>query len=315
MLDRSRLHPYQERAIQMILDRGRVALWLDMSLGKSIIALTAIVELIDMGVLRRALVVAPVRVAEAVWRQEAAKWAHTRHLRIELLRGKQADKVMALHRSDADIHVVNYEALPWLIKQVNKDFFSRGKPMPWNGLILDEIDRLKDASGQRYAYLEKILPGMHLRVGLTGTPASNGYYDLHGQYRMLDDGKRLHYDIGTFRDAKDVQARAGVIAAEDCALARAKVAEGKEAKGEEKTVAGDVVEGDEWTMEEQVAFEASIRAANDSGLDGKLKWRAVASAVPGRTPKECLARFKAIAASLRGVQKQGGTDASQQRDD
>jgi SNF2 family DNA or RNA helicase len=139
-------------------------------------------------------------VAETVWRQEAAHWEHTRHLRIELLRGKTPEKVLKLHTSNVDVHIINYEAVPWLIKQVNKDFFTRGKAMPWNGLVLDEIDRVKDSSGMRYRYLEKILPGMHLRLGLTGTPASNGYYDLHGQYRMLDDGKRLHYDLGTFRD-------------------------------------------------------------------------------------------------------------------
>ena len=36
--------------------------------------------------------------------------------------------------------------------------------------------------------VKKILPHFDWTTGLTGTPASNGYKDLHGQYLVVDKG-------------------------------------------------------------------------------------------------------------------------------
>jgi len=84
-------------------------------------------------------------------------------------------------------------------------------------LVLDEVDRFKDSQGKRLAEFETLLvpPGSRAkhqfapdpdaetyfpyRMGLTGTPASNGLLDLHGQFRVLDGGKRLYWFIGDFR--------------------------------------------------------------------------------------------------------------------
>ena len=45
----------------------------------------------------------------------------------------------------------------------------------------------------------KIVPHFKFRTGLTGTPASNGYYDLHGQFLAVDDGQRLGHSVTDFR--------------------------------------------------------------------------------------------------------------------
>ena len=71
--------------------------------------------------------------------------------------------------------------------------------MPFDGIVFDEITKCKNSSTHRVKALRKVLPHFTWRTGLTGTPASNGYKDLHGQYLVLDDGKRL----GTARHSSD----------------------------------------------------------------------------------------------------------------
>ena len=80
-------HDYQKRAIRRVVDQERVGLFLDMGLGKTVITMTAIRELLDDFAAYRVLVIAPKRVAEDTWTREAAKWDHLHDLRISPVLG------------------------------------------------------------------------------------------------------------------------------------------------------------------------------------------------------------------------------------
>ena len=73
MLSRSDLHSSQRRAIAVMLSQPKAYLALSMGLGKTVSALTAILDLKNNSVDVKVLVVAPKRVAETVWAQELAK--------------------------------------------------------------------------------------------------------------------------------------------------------------------------------------------------------------------------------------------------
>ena len=76
-------HDYQKRATQLVIDIPRIGLFLDMGLGKTVITMTAIQELMfDRFEVSRVLVIAPKRVAEDTWTREHAKWDHLKDLRI-----------------------------------------------------------------------------------------------------------------------------------------------------------------------------------------------------------------------------------------
>ena len=164
----------------------------------SSLTLTAIADLFNWGQIRGVLIVAPRRVAETVWIPESQKWSHTRHLTMSLLRG--ANKNLLALRLQRPHHcwVVNYEALPWLFTKLNQLFLARGRPLPFDMIVLDEVTRVKNPMGVRISPWyrrnplgHKMLDHFTRRVGLTGTPAPNGYWDLFGQYLALDDGSRL----------------------------------------------------------------------------------------------------------------------------
>lgn len=186
-----RPHDYQAAAYEFILDHEKAGLMLDMGLGKTVITLTAINELMyNRFEVTRVLVIAPKRVAESTWSTEARKWDHTRHLKIAKVLGTAAERLRAL-RSDADIYVVNRENVKWLVET---------RLWRFDMVVIDELSSFKAPSSQRFKALRKMMPLVRRVVGLTGTPTPNGLIDLWSQIYLLDRGERLGKTVTGYRD-------------------------------------------------------------------------------------------------------------------
>ena len=224
------LHGYQEKAIDFTLRHPQSMLWLDMGLGKTAVSLTAIAERQSLVQVYGALVIAPLRVIQTVWRQEAKQWEHTRHLRFSVIHGPPDVRERAFHLP-ADVYLVNYEGLRWLSQKLVHTYLSRGRYLPFNMVIFDEVSRLKNANTHRHEALRHLLPFLPFRIGLTGTPAANGYLDLFGQYLAIDSGARLGTSKSGFRDTYFHQDGWGV-------ASRYEIDEGAEKRIEE--VIGDI---------------------------------------------------------------------------
>lgn len=195
----SNLYPYQVKAVDHILTRNGSMLWLDIGLGKTITTLTAISTLIDRFQIKAVLVVAPVAVCETVWRQEAKRWSHTKWLKFSTVRGDANQRKRAL-LTPAHVYLTNYELIERVVGALDEMYLSRGSKIPFDMVVFDEISKMKMATTKRVKAFSKILPHFRWRVGLTGTPATNGLLDLHGQFLMIDGGKRLGPNITSYRD-------------------------------------------------------------------------------------------------------------------
>ena len=176
-------YPYQQRAIAWVKARPRCLLFLDMGLGKSVIALTALSALMDYGEVGKVLVVAPKKVAETTWADECEKWSHLRGLRVSKIIGTEKKREKAL-AADADIYVIGRDNFVWLAKRL------KGK-VPFSSLVLDELTSFKSPNSQRSKAVRKLTPFFDRVIGLTGTPAPNGYEDLWAQVYCVDSGARL----------------------------------------------------------------------------------------------------------------------------
>lgn len=185
-------HPYQQAAIEAILDKPGVALWMEMGLGKTVVTLTAIDQLIyDRLEVSRVLVIAPKKVAEATWQDEAAKWIHLQHLRISTVLGTEKQRKAALD-TPADIYIINRENTPWLVQQL-------GRKWDFDMVVLDEASSFKNHAAQRFKALKAVRPRIHKIVELTGTPRPNSLLDLWAQIYLLDQGERLGKYITHYR--------------------------------------------------------------------------------------------------------------------
>ena len=198
MLTPELLHGYQQKAVNFQCTRPNSMLWLDMGLGKTVITLTSLAHLIRTQFLRGVIIVAPIRVIRLVWRQEAVKWEHTKHLRFSMVTGTKDQRTRALLRP-ADVYLINYENLGWLSETIQTYFVKKDKPLPFNGIIWDEISKMKNSATNRVKAFRKIAEKFEWSTGLTGTPASNGYKDLHGQFLVVDKGERLGTSKTAFR--------------------------------------------------------------------------------------------------------------------
>ena len=187
-------HDYQKYAIEYIKNNPIAAVLLDMGLGKTVITLTAISDLLhDSFEVRKILIIAPLRVAKTTWSDEIKKWEHLHSLRYSVAVGTEKERLDALH-TPADIYIINRENIQWLIEK-------SGVPFDFDMVVIDELSSFKNHQSKRFRSLMKVRPKVRRVVGLTGTPTGGGLMDLWAQFRLLDMGQRLGKFIGKYRAA------------------------------------------------------------------------------------------------------------------
>ena len=191
MLNRENLHPYQHRAVEFIKDNPKAALWIDMGLGKTVSTLTALIDLIDQKVIKKTLIIAPLRVSNHTWPTEIANWTHTSALNYTVLSGLTPKKREAALDEDTDIHIINRENVPWLVEKL-------GQKWPYDCVVIDESSSFKSHTSKRWRSLKKVYGKIDRMVQLTGTPAPNSLLELWPQFYLLDKGKRLENTRGKF---------------------------------------------------------------------------------------------------------------------
>jgi SNF2 family DNA or RNA helicase len=186
-------HSYQADAIRFLLQIMRAALFLDMGLGKTSITLSAIRTLVADGQIQRVLVIAPKRVADNTWTDEAQKWAHTSDLVFVRVLGSASERLAAL-ATPGHVFLVNRENVKWLVEHC-------AKAWPFDMVVIDESSSFKDHGSQRFKALRKVCRKPARIVLLTGTPTPNNYLELWPQFYLLDQGDRLGPTFGGYRDA------------------------------------------------------------------------------------------------------------------
>ena len=186
-------HDYQTFTTKFIEENSISAILLDMGLGKTVITLTALDELLfDSFLVSKILIIAPLRVARDTWPNEIAKWDHLSGLIVSVAVGNEEERFKAL-RAKADIYIINRENVQWLVEK-------SGVSTYFDMIVIDELSSFKNGRSKRFQNLLKIRPDAKRIVGLTGTPAGNGLMDLWAEFRVLDFGRRLGRFITHYRN-------------------------------------------------------------------------------------------------------------------
>lgn len=143
----------------------------------------------------KALVIAPLYVADVTWEDERDKWDHLRKLRLSKILGTEKQRIAGL-TATADVYVINRENVKWLIEY----YIKRKKPWPFDMVVVDESSSFKSNSSQRFKALKKATPITDRVILLTGTPDPNGEMDLWSQTYLLDGGERLGKTLTEYRN-------------------------------------------------------------------------------------------------------------------
>jgi superfamily II DNA or RNA helicase len=181
MLTPQHLTHEQQAAITHLVEHDQTLLIAGLGFGKAIVGLTALTELIQLNVIKRALVIAPLRVATCTWADEIYKWSHLNSYDVAIACGlpKQREKAV---QSSASIVVINFENAKTLIAQYGDEF---------DGLLIDEMTKLKTSGGTLFKLLRNWVPKLRWRCGMSATPVAEDLIDIYGQALLLDDGAAL----------------------------------------------------------------------------------------------------------------------------
>lgn len=167
-----RLRPYQIRIANWLCDHPHACLSVGMGLGKTAATLHFIDHTLQLYPSATFLIVAPKRVAETVWMQEAEKWELWRVARnMVLVSGTPKQKAEAAGCSAP-------------IKIVSRDNLKYFENSTFDVLVIDELTSFKNMKSQRTKAVRTI--NATRKIGLTGTFAPNGLLDVYAQLAVLD---------------------------------------------------------------------------------------------------------------------------------
>jgi len=198
------MHDYQKRAIITAIKKKQAAIFLGTGLGKTIISLTIIDQLLKRRLIKGALVVSPKRAMLNSWRQEAQVWEHTGYLKFSVLHGSvgagnaETVRQRGLMRKDANVFLINYEGLLWLSRSLHKSYSRRA--MPFDCVFYDESTKMKHSTTERFKKFKPFMHRFKYRYAMTGTPIPNGLMDLFGQMYTIDSGVSLGTTLKSFKD-------------------------------------------------------------------------------------------------------------------
>jgi SNF2 family DNA or RNA helicase len=182
--------PYHDRALPLLLDTQRCALWMPPGFGKTSLVYAAL-DILKLAGSKffPALIIAPKQVCDLTWPAEQKKWRQFQDLKVVNIRGSSKQRLAALH-TKADIYLINFENIEWIV-----EVCSGSESWPFGIVVVDEATKLKGyrtkQGGKRAGALAKIARDTGRFLELTGTPAPNGLKDLWGQIYFLDFGSRL----------------------------------------------------------------------------------------------------------------------------
>lgn len=201
---------YQQIMINFMLKNLRCNVFASPGTGKTSSSLYAYDAMRMFGEARRALVLAPKRVAKSTWPREVQKWSNMHHITVAAAIGNEQQRIEALKR-EAMVTCLNYENLPWLMDVL-------GDYWPFDTVFADESTRLKGlritlktsklgnefVQGQGSTRAKALSKIAHRKVrrwiNLTGSPAPNGIIDTWGQCWFIDAGRSLGLSFTAFQD-------------------------------------------------------------------------------------------------------------------
>jgi superfamily II DNA or RNA helicase len=156
--------------------------------GKTASVIWAADYLLNLGVIRRVLVICPLSIMKSAWQQDLFKFAIHRTCDIAYGDPKQRKKVLA---AGAEFVIINYDGVD-IVKQ---EILNGGFDL----LVIDEASAYKNAQTTRWKTLRDIAAQVKGMWMLTGTPAAQSPVDAFGLAKLINPDNTPKF-YGQFRD-------------------------------------------------------------------------------------------------------------------
>lgn len=176
----------QEAALTFLRPRGYSSLIGDIGSGKTAVAMHVMLHHLKAGSVKRWLILAPGLVAEEVWPREAALWPSLKNFPAVSVATGSAKQRAEIFVGNGKVVATNFEGV---------DKIPAGA---FDGLVVDEVDKLKDPRSARFKYFRHYLQQFSVRLTMTGTPSPNELKEIWGQALVADNGTALGLSYDKF---------------------------------------------------------------------------------------------------------------------
>lgn len=187
-------HQYQQRGVKSMLSNAQYGLLYDPGMGKSSTTLASLKVLLAKKLVKRALIVAPLKPVYEVWPQELSTWSDFADMRCAILHGPKKEQVLQSLTTAHQITLINQEGFAWLCESKK-----RLELLGADALVIDESSKWKSSQSVRFQALRKVLHLFKRRYILTGSPRPRNYEDLFSQIYILDRGVALGNYVSHYR--------------------------------------------------------------------------------------------------------------------
>jgi len=188
--------PYQGRSIKFMLASAFAGLLLSPGMGKTSTTLAVLKILLKKRLIKRALIIAPLRACYNTWPEEVCSWTDFKEFNIAILHGGDKEKVLRSLTPKHQICLINPEGVQWLMATKTRMKLLGDDIM----LVVDESSLWKSSTTVRFRAIRKYLRTFKRRYILTGSPRPRHYLDLHGQMFLMDLGHALGAYITHYRN-------------------------------------------------------------------------------------------------------------------
>lgn len=157
--------------------------------GKTSSVIWAADYLMNLGKIRRVLVLCPLSIMASAWEADLFKFAM--HRTCAIAHSYTKDKRIAAVRSGAEFVICNYDGLDVIKDEIKQSDFDL--------IVVDEANAYKNVSTKRWKTLNTIIKVNSWVWMLTGTPASQSPVDAYGLAKIVNPDGVPRF-LGTFRD-------------------------------------------------------------------------------------------------------------------
>ena len=144
--------------------------------------------LMNLGKVKRVLVICPLSIMDSAWRADLFKFAM--HRTVDIAYGTREKRTRIIN-SDAEFIIINYDGV-----EIVKDIIAENK---FDLIVIDEANAYKNTQTTRWKTLNKILTPDTWLWMLTGTPAAQSPVDAYGLAKLVNP-KNVPKFYTTFKD-------------------------------------------------------------------------------------------------------------------
>ncbi|CAB4190003.1 HepA Superfamily II DNA/RNA helicases, SNF2 family [uncultured Caudovirales phage] len=185
-----RLKPFthQEATAEFLSSRKKAFCFSEAGTGKTAAVIWAADYLMNLGKVRRVLVVCPLSIMKSAWQQDLFKFAMHRSVSVAYGSAPVRKKVV---NSQAEFVIINFDGLASVMNEVMAGGFDL--------IVVDEANFVKNPATQRWKVLNKVAATAKGMWMLTGTPAAQSPLDAYGLAKLINPAGTPKY-YGQFRD-------------------------------------------------------------------------------------------------------------------